>query len=136
MDLVKIGTQILMSKLGSSSADESSVESALGGLIGNGSSLDLGGLVEMAQGAGLGGLVGSWLGDGDNETPTTEQVSSIINDNDLSELSNALGKDKSSVIDALKDVLPQMVDKGSSGGSLLDSVGGLAGVASMAKKFF
>jgi len=29
-----------------------------------------------------------------------------------------------------------MIDKGSSGGSLLDSIGGLGGAMNMAKKFF
>jgi hypothetical protein len=35
----------------------------------------------------------------------------------------------------LKDALPQMIDKSSSGGSLLDNLGGLSGALGMAKKF-
>ena len=137
MDLLKLGTQILMSKLGGNNAaqSESAIESALGSLIGNGDSMDLGGLVKAAQDNGLGDIVASWLGDGANQGLSAEQTRQMVNDGDLGNLANALGADKSAVLDSLRDVLPQMVDKGSSGGSLLDSIGGLEGAANLARQF-
>ncbi|MEM7570437.1 MAG: YidB family protein [Pseudomonadota bacterium] len=138
MDLLKLGTQILMQQLGggAQAQSEGAVQSALGSLIGNGESMDLAGLVEKAQQGGLGDLASSWLGDGANAQLTAEQAQSMVDDGDLGNLASALGTDKSSVLNGLKDVLPQLVDKGSSGGSLLDSIGGLEGAASLAKKFF
>jgi uncharacterized protein YidB (DUF937 family) len=47
-------------------------------------------------------------------------------------MATELNTDENSLLDSLKEVLPQIIDKSSSGGSLLDSAGGLLG---MAKKF-
>lgn len=136
MDLLKLGTQLLMSKLGGQSGgSESAVQDALGSLIGNGDGMDLSGLVEKAQSGGLGDLAASWLGDGANAAPTAEQTRQMVDEGDLGNLASALGADKGDLLNSLKDVLPQLVDKGSQGGSLLDSVGGIGGLANMAKKF-
>lgn len=138
MDLLKLGSEILMQKLGgqAQSGNDSAIESALGSLIGNGDNMDLAGLVEKAKAGGLGNLAESWLGDGANAPLTAEQTSAMVDEGDLGNLVSALGSDRSAVLDGLKDVLPQLIDKGSSGGSLLDSFGGLEGAAAMAKKFF
>lgn len=138
MDLLKLGTQILMQHMGGKGAEaqsESAVEDALGSLIGSGDKMDLGGLVEAAKSKGLGDLAASWLGDGANAAPTAEQTRQMVDAGDLGNLANSLGVDPSTVLDSLKDVLPQLVDKGSKGGSLLDSIGGLGGAADLAKKF-
>lgn len=137
MDLLKLGTQILMSKMGNKDGaqSEGAIQDALGSLIGNGDKMDIGGLVEAAKGKGLGDLAASWLGDGANAAPTAEQTRQMVDEGDLGNLADALGADKGDLLNSLKDVLPQLVDKGSEGGSLLDSVGGLGGLASMAKKF-
>jgi len=47
-----------------------------------------------------------------------------------------LGTDENSLLAGLTRVLPKMVDSSSSGGSLLDAIGGLDGAMSMAKKLF
>lgn len=137
MDLLKLGSEILLKQLGADAQpqSQSAVESALGSLIGKGDSMDLGGLVEKAQQGGLGDLAASWLGDGANASLTAEQAEAMVDSGDLGNLANALGADKSSLLNSLKDVLPQLVDKGSSGGSLLDSIGGLEGAAKLAKRF-
>ena len=44
--------------------------------------------------------------------------------------------DEGGAADALSNFLPGLLDKASSGGNLLDKVGGLGGLAGMAKKFF
>ena len=46
-----------------------------------------------------------------------------------------LGTDENSLLGGLQAALPQLVDKASSDGSLLDSVGGFGGLSGMAKKF-
>lgn len=136
MDLMKIGTQLLMSKLGGSGqANSSAVQSALGSLLGGGDSLDMAGLVNSLQSGGLGDIAKSWLGDGSNETISTNQIKEVVDKDKLSQLASAADTDENSILSALQDAMPQMVDKASSGGSLLDSIGGLAGAANLAKGF-
>lgn len=136
MDLMKIGTQLLMSKLGGSGqANSSAVQSALGSLLGGGDSLDMAGLVNSLQSGGLGDIAKSWLGDGSNEAISTNQIKEVVDKDKLSQLASAADTDENSILSALQDAMPQMVDKASSGGSLLDSIGGLAGAANLAKGF-
>ena len=136
MDLMKLGTQLLMSKLGGNAQGNSSaIQAALGGLLGNGDSPDMAGLVNSLQSGGLGDIAQSWLGDGDNAAISADQIKNVVDSNKLSDLAAAAGTDENSILSGLQEAMPQMVDKASSGGSLLDSVGGLAGVASLAKGF-
>jgi uncharacterized protein YidB (DUF937 family) len=148
MDLMKIGTQLLLSKLGGN-ASEGGIASALTSLLGGGNSsggegsgnegggLDLGSLVSnmMGKGGGLENIVGSWLGDGDNEAVSGSQIKDILGGDKVAEFANQVGVDEDTAADSLAEAVPQMVDKGSSGGSLLDAVGGVSGAIDLAKKF-
>ncbi|MCK5830823.1 MAG: DUF937 domain-containing protein [Methylococcales bacterium] len=140
MDLMKLGTQLVLSKLGGNTS-ESGIQSALSSLLGGNDSkdggLDLGSLVSgmMTNGGGLSSIVGSWLGDGDNEAVSGSQIKDMLGSDKISEFASKLGVDEDSAADSLAEAVPQMVDKGSSGGSLLDSVGGISGAIDMAKKF-
>lgn len=133
MDILELGAKLLKDKLGGAGGDDKEVASALGGLIGGGEGkLDLGGLVEKFKSGGLADLAESWLGDGENAGVSADQVKKALGDDKVKEMAAKLGSDENSVLDGLKDALPQMIDKSSSGGSLLDSLGGIAGLA---KKF-
>ena len=139
MDLMKIGTQLLMSKLGGGS--ESGLTSALSGLLGGGSGggIDIMGLVSKMQGggtsSGLTDLASSWLGDGDNSPVSHDQLKEMFSGDQLSEFASKLNVDESTALSGLSEALPSMVDQGSSGGSLLDMVGGVSGLMGMASKF-
>lgn len=133
MDIMKLGAQLLMSKLGTSGADSNAVQAALGSLLGNGNNLDLAGLISNLQSGGLGDIAQSWLGDGANASISADQINNVVDGNKLSQLASALGTDEGSVLSGLQDAMPQMVDNASSGGSLLDSLGGLDGAAKLAK---
>ncbi len=133
MDIMKLGTQLLMSKLGAAGKDSSAVQAALGSLLGNGDNLDLVGLIGNLQSGGLGDIAQSWLGDGANASISTDQISNVVDGNKLSQLASVLATDEGSVLSGLQDAMPQMVDNASSGGSLLDSLGGLDGAAKLAK---
>ena len=141
MDLMQIGMQLLQSKLGAGNAQSGDISSALGGLLGGGSDggLDIGGMVAKMQGGDTGAdltkLASSWLGDGGNEAISTDQVSQLLGSEKVSEFASKLNVDEGTALSSLTDLLPQMVDKSSSGGSLLDSVGGLGGLMGMASKF-
>ncbi len=133
MDIMKLGTQLLMSKLGNAGVDSNAVQTALGSLLGNGDSPDIAGLLSSLQSNGMGDIAKSWLGDGSNEAISAEQVKNVVDESKLSQLASVLGTDESSVLSGLQDAMPQMVDNASSGGSLLDSIGGLSGAAKLAK---
>ncbi len=145
MDLMKIGTQLILSKLGGN-ASEGGVAEALSSLLGGGKSdggLDLGSLVSGMLGnsnsestsGGLTDILSSWLGDGDNDAVSGNQIKEMLGGDKISEFASKLGVDDDTAADSLAEAVPQMVDKGSSGGSLLDSVGGISGAINLAKKF-
>ncbi len=137
MDLMKLGTELLKSKLGGNT-DDNAVTAMLGKLLsgGNGNEGGLGGIVAAMQEKGLGSIVESWLGDGDNEPIAPEQVREVVGSDTIAEMAASVGADEDSIVDTLKDALPQLIDKSSSGGSLLDNIGGLGDAMEMAKKFF
>ena len=135
MDIMNIGKALLAQKLGGNNA---MIEAAMGSLLGGGQQgggLDIGNLVSGMQAKGLGDVASSWLGDGENASISPDQLKDVLGQDKIAAAAEQLGTDEGSLLDGLKDALPQMVDKSSSGGSLLDSVGGLGGVANMAKKF-
>ena len=132
MDLMNLGKQLLASKLGSG-ADSGAVASALGGLLsGNDGKTDLGGIISAMQGKGLESVAASWLGDGKNEAISVDQVRDVVGSDKVADMATQLNTDEGTLLNSLKEALPQIVDKSSRGGSLLDNAGGLLG---MAKKF-
>ena len=139
MDLLKIGTELLQNKLNLDSDGDGNpdgIMGALSGLLGGSEGgLDLGGLVSKMSDGGLSGILGSWLGDGENDAISTNQVRDLFGGDKISEFASQLNVSEDQATEGLAEAIPQMVDKGSSGGSLLDSVGGLGGALDMAKKF-
>ena len=140
MDLMKLGTELVMSKLGGGGASSDSITSVLGNLLGGGDNAGDGGggigsILSSMKEKGLGSIADSWLGDGDNEEISTDQLRDVVGGNKVTEMASELGTDEDSLLSGLKDALPQMIDKSSSGGSLLDNLGGLSGALGMAKKF-
>ena len=107
----------------------------LNSLIGGGKTADLGGLLSGLKDKGMGDIADSWTGDGENSPISIDQLKDVLGAEKVSAAATELGTDEGSLLDGLKDAIPQMVDKSSSGGSLLDKVGGLGAVAGMAKKF-
>lgn len=139
MDLMQMATQILGQKLGGSAGTNNDLlGSVVGSLLGGGSDkqgVDLGALVGNLQNSGLGDIAKSWLGDGDNAQISGSQITDLLGSDKLEQAASQLGADKNDLLQGLQEMLPQMVDKSSSGGNLLDAVGGLGGLASMASKF-
>ena len=140
MDLMQMATQIIGSKLGNSGGGNNELlTSVIGGLLSGGGNssnqgIDLGALVGGLQKSGLGEIAQSWLGDGDNEHISRSQITDLIGSDKLKEAATQLGADQNDLLRGLQDLLPQMVDQNSKGGNLLDSVGGIGGLASLASK--
>lgn len=136
MDIMQIGTQLLQSKLGLEGEQTENIMSALSGLTGGGGGFDVASLVSTMQGSGgLGGLVSSWLGDGDNAAISGAQISELLGADKVAAFASKLNVDEGAAADGLAEALPEMVNKASSAGSLLDSVGGMDGLMGMASKF-
>jgi len=133
MDMMKLATGMLAKKLG---GDNDMISSVVGGLIGSGNAPDLGGLVSGLQSKGLGDMASSWLGDGENAPISADQLKDVLGGDKIAAAAAQLGTDEGSLLDGLKDAIPQMVDKSSSGGSLLDAVGGIGALGGIAKKLF
>ena len=136
MDIMKLGAQLLASKLGGNT-DSDQLTNMLGGLLGGGSSqgIDFGSLLGSLQSNGLENVAQSWLGDGANEDISESQIEGVFGTEKIQEIASQLGTDQGSLLSGLREALPQMVDKSSSGGNLLDSVGGIGGLANLASKF-
>ncbi len=139
MDLMQMATQILGAKLGGSSNNNDLVSSVIGSLLGGGSKeggIDLGSLVGGLQNGGLADIAQSWLGDGDNAEISQSQITDLLGSEKIQEAASQLGTDQNDLLSGLQEMLPQIVDKSSSGGNLLDAVGGIGGLASLAGKLF
>jgi uncharacterized protein YidB (DUF937 family) len=136
MDIVQMGVELLSKQMGSQT-DANSLSNALSGLLGDGQgTIDLAGLAgKMASSGELGNILNSWLGDGANSAITAESLTNLLGDSKISEFASKLGTDSQSAANGLAGVLPQLMDKSSSGGSLLDSVGGLDGLLGAASSF-
>lgn len=139
MDLMKLGTELLMSKLNVDADGDGNPDGVMGALTGllggEGGNLDLGSIASKMSEGGLTDLLGSWLGDGENSAISTDQIKDLFGGDKISEFASQLNVSEDQAVEGLVDAVPQMVDQGSSGGSLLDSIGGISGALDMAKKF-
>ena len=136
MDLMQLGTQLLSEQLGLQ-VDANTVSSALSGLLGDGQgSVDFAGLAtKIASSGELGNVLNSWLGDGANQAISPESILSLLGNSNVADFASKVGTDSATAASGLADVLPQVMDKASSGGSLLESVGGLSGLMGAASSF-
>ena len=134
MDIVKVGAQLLADKL-RLQLDPALIESALSNLLGDGQGgVDLAGLAsKMASSGELGNILNSWLGDGGNSAISAESILALLGESKVGEFAGSLGTDTGSAASGLAEVLPQMMDQASSGGSLLEAAGGLGGLMGAAK---
>lgn len=130
---MKLAQGMLAQKLGGNS---DAVGGVLNSLIGGGDKMDIAGLLGGLKEKGLGDVASSWLGDGANEAISADQLKDVLGGDQIAAAAAKLGTDEGSLLDGLKDALPQLVDKASSGGSMLDKVGGLGALGGMAKKLF
>jgi uncharacterized protein YidB (DUF937 family) len=136
MDINELGAQLLSEKLGVQ-LDNETISQALSSLLGDGQGgIDLAGLASrMASSGELGNILNSWLGDGANDAISADSLLQLLGENSVSDFASRLGTDTGNAAESLAAVLPQMVDRASSGGSLLESAGGLGGLLNAAKSF-
>lgn len=137
MDLMKMGQQLLADKMGDKAGG---MMEALSGLTGG--NLDMSSLMGKLKEGGLGSQVESWMGDGDNEPVSAEQLKSALGEEQMAAASEKMGVDADSAAQQMSEALPDLADKFSGGGSMLDpsslmdKVGGASGALDMAKGLF
>lgn len=137
MEIVKQGAATFINSAKSGAAGSAlsidKIIPALTSLFGGGEGgFDLSALLSKIDLGGLGNIAKSWLGDGENESVEPNQISELFGSDKVSEFASKLGLSKEEAEGGLSDALPQMVDKASSGGSLMD----LGGVSDMLGKLF
>ncbi len=142
-DLLKMGASAFikskMSGDAGSGLDLGTLTSALSGLTGGNDSnggFDIGSILGNMQGGGMADMAQSWLGDGDNQPMEDSNVMDMFGADKIRDFASQLGMSESEAVGGLRDAMPEMVNNASSGGSLLDSIGGIGGAISMASKLF
>lgn len=80
-------------------------------MLGNQQSGGLAGVIEQFKGEGLGDIVNSWVGTGKNLPVSPEQIKQALGDSTLSKLASQAGISVDEVSSHLSTLLPQVVDK-------------------------
>jgi len=139
-ELLKMGAAVFsksnLSGDTGSNLNISSLTSALSSLTGNDGGFNLSELMNNLNAGGLADMAKSWLGDGSNMGISPEEISNVIGSDKIADFASKLGISTEEAAGGLSEALPQMVDKASSGGALLDSFGGVEGVLGFASKLF
>jgi uncharacterized protein YidB (DUF937 family) len=125
-----IAGQVLGSLSSSGDARHNGLVEAIGGLINNQQTGGLAGLVSLFEQKGIGGVVASWVGTGQNLPISAEQLESVIGSEQVRAIAQKLGFTPQEVSGHLAELLPQVVDKLTPGGSVSGSgaLGGLLGM--------
>ncbi len=136
MDIVQYAAQLLSDNLGVD-VDPATLSSSLSQLLGDGQgSIDLAGLASRIGSSGeLSTLLSSWLGDGANSPISADSIMGILGESQVANFAADVGTDTGTAAAGLAEMIPQMMDKASSGGSLLDAAGGLDGLMGAARSF-
>ncbi len=143
-DIINMGSKLLQDKVGDN-VDANSIQDALSGLLSNEEGgFDLSNILSSLTGdsddgesGGLADIVSSWIGSGENKSIDSGMLGNLLGSDKISEFAEKLGVDPDTAASGLADALPNMVDKATpEGDSLLDQVGGLDGLMSMAGKLF
>ncbi|MES2946518.1 MAG: YidB family protein [Pseudomonadota bacterium] len=71
----------------------------------------LGGLIAKFQQAGLGDVVGSWIGTGQNQNVSGEQLTSVLGEDTMAGLAEKLGISPEAAAGQLSNILPGLIDQ-------------------------
>ncbi|MGV6809510.1 MAG: YidB family protein [bacterium] len=139
-DVLQIGAQLFQSKLDreGDGLDIGDIISALSTLLANkeGTGVDLNNIVGQMNSGDLLSMAASWLGNGENQRISSEQIANLFDTEKLLSFAQQLGLSEGQALNGLTEAIPNIVDKSSSDGSLLDMVGGISGAIGLASKLF
>ena len=131
-----LATQVLMSKIERANNSDNAA-AALDKLSRNGKGFDLADIVSEFQ--GFGGEVArkakSWLGDRANKPISASQVQDALGSHKVAAFAMKLGIDRDEASEKLAKILPELIDKSSQGGYLINSVGKKSFLAGFTSRF-
>jgi uncharacterized protein YidB (DUF937 family) len=81
------------------------------GMFGSGGIQGLRGLVVAFHKGGLGGVISTWIGTGENQPITADQVERALGDERIQQIASKFGMDPATVKAQLAQALPALVDK-------------------------
>ena len=85
---------------------------ALGGLLANDGQMGgLGGLVSKFEQAGMGDVIGSWVGNGENQPVSPDQVQGALGSDAISGMASKLGINAQTLLPLLASVLPLLINQ-------------------------
>lgn len=85
---------------------------AVTGMLSNeGGQGGLGGIMAKFQQAGLGDVVGSWVGRGENQPVSADQVTSALGPDAIAGLAEKMGVSQGDAASQLSNILPGLIDK-------------------------
>lgn len=87
------------------------LQAIIGMLSNDGGQGGLGGLMAKFQQAGLGGAMNSWVGPGENQAVSGDQVTSALGEDTISDLAQKMGMSQSDAAGQLSSILPGLIDK-------------------------
>jgi uncharacterized protein YidB (DUF937 family) len=116
--LDSLGSSVLKSLLGQ---DSSLLSSVLGEVLAGGGG-GLSAIVARLEQAGMSDIVKSWLGNGENQPISTDQLKEVINSDQLKQLAEKFGIPLDDVLGNLAQILPEAVDRQSPTGKLAHDV--------------
>jgi uncharacterized protein YidB (DUF937 family) len=93
----------------------------------------LGGLVEQFQRGGLGDVMSSWIGTGQNQPISPDQLGGVLGDDLIGKLTQQTGMNPGDLLGQLSQMLPQMVDQATPAGKIPD--GGLGDIGAILGRF-
>lgn len=71
----------------------------------------LGGLIAKFKQAGLGDVVGSWVGSGQNQPVSGDQLTNVLGADTMAGLAEKLGMSQDNAASQLSNILPGLIDK-------------------------
>jgi uncharacterized protein YidB (DUF937 family) len=96
----------------------------------------LSGLINKFQNGGLGDVAASWVGKGENQPVSGEQVLNTLGSDKIREIASSLGISDTEVAGGLASALPQLIDKLTPDGVIPEDGVLKQGLGLLAKHFF
>ena len=92
------------------------------------------GVIDQFQKQGLGGTINSWIGTGDNEPVTADQITKTLGTDKIQEMAKEAGVEPAVLAGQLAEHLPTAIDKITPDGKLPDVAANVAATIPAAPK--
>jgi uncharacterized protein YidB (DUF937 family) len=105
-------------------------------LITNRESGGLAGLAQLFQSKGLGDAISSWIGTGQNQPVTGDQIKNVLGSEQIRQFAQKLGLSSEEISKGLASVLPQIIDHLTPHGQVPDQGALDQGIAALKDRLF